>query len=126
MNTIIIDLGYPISEIVFQMKYFMIVVIAFYDMWNLDFFKYILPPFCLSSHLKQTHIALFGYISVIYPLCLIIITLMCIELHGHNFLPIVWLWRPFHKYFVKLRKEWDTKVTSLTCLLHSCFYHAAR
>ena len=39
---------------------------------GLDNFKYILPPFCLSSHLKQTHIALFGYISVVYPLCLII------------------------------------------------------
>ena len=124
MNTIIIDLEHPIPEIVFQVKYFRIVVIASYGMWNLDFFKYILPPFCLSSHLKQTHIALFGYISVVYPLCLIIITLMCIELHGCNFLPIVWLWRPFHKYFVKLRKEWNTKSDIIdvfaTFLLLSC------
>ena len=124
MNAIIIDLRYPITEILYQTKYFRIFVIALYGMWNLDFFKFILPPFCLSSHLKQTHIALFGYISVIYPLCLIIITLICIELHGRNVLPIVWLWRPFHKYFVKLRKEWNTKSDIIdvfaTFLLLSC------
>ena len=109
MEVIVIDLGHPITEILYQNKYFRIIVITLYGMWNLDFFKHILPPFCLSSHLKQTHIALFGYISVIYPLCLIIITFLCIKLHDRNFLPIMLFWRPFHKCFVKLRKQWDVK-----------------
>jgi hypothetical protein len=99
-------------------------MIALYGMWNLDFFKYILPPFCLNIHLKQTHIALFGYISVVYPLCLIIITSVCVELHGRNLALIVRLWRPFHKYFVKLRKEWDVRSDMIdvfaTFLLLSC------
>ena len=90
----------------------------------MDFFKYTLPPFCLSSHLQQTHVALLGYISVVYPLCLIIITLVCVELHGRNSVPIVRLWRPFHKYFVKLRKEWDVKSDMIdvfaTFMLLSC------
>ena len=124
MNTIIIDLEYPITEILFQTKYFRTFIIALYGMWNLDFFKYILPPFCLSTHLKQTHIALFGYISVVYPLCLITITLVCVELHGCNFRPIMWLWRPLHKVFVKIRKEWDVKSDMIdvfaTFLLLSC------
>ena len=109
MNTIIINLNHPITEILFQTKYFRTILIALYGMWNLDFFKHILPPFCLSSHLSQTHVALFGYISVVYPLCLIIITSLCVELHGRNVAPIVKLWRPFHKYFVRLRKEWDVR-----------------
>ena len=109
MNAIIIDLGHPVDQFVYQPNYFRTVVIALYGMWNLDFFKYILPPFYLSSHLKQVHVALFGYISVVYPLCLITITLVCVELHGRNFWPIMWLWRPLHKIFVKLRKEWDVK-----------------
>ena len=65
--------------------------------------------FCLSSNLNITHIVLLGYISVVYPICLIVLTLICVELHGHNFQPLVWLWRPFHKYFVRLRRGWDTK-----------------
>ena len=124
MNIITIDLNHPVAEILFQTKYFRTILIALYGMWNLDFFKYILPPFCLSSHLKQTHIALFGYISVVYPLCLIIITSLCVELHGRNVAPIVKLWRPFHKYFVRLRKEWDVRSDIIdvfaTFLLLSC------
>ena len=38
--------------------------------------------------------------------------------------PIVWLWRPLHKMFVKLRKEWNTKSDIIdvfaTFLLLSC------
>ena len=124
MNTIIINSEYPITEILFQIKYFRTVIIALYGMWNLDFFKYILPPFCLSTHLKQTHIALFGYISVVCPLCLITITLVCVELHGRNFQPIMWFWRPLHKVFVKIRKDWDVKSDMIdvfaTFLLLSC------
>ena len=78
-------------------------------MWNLDFFRYAVSPFCISSKLTIIHIILIGYISVIYPLCLIVITWICVEVHGHNFQPLVWLWRPFHRCFVKLRREWDTK-----------------
>ena len=33
----------------------------------------------------------------------------CVELHGHNFRPIVCLWRPFHRCFVRLRRGWNTK-----------------
>ena len=37
------------------------------------------------------------------------LTWVCIELHGRNFRPLVWLWRPFHRCFVRLRRGWDTK-----------------
>ena len=111
MYATIVDLVHPVDQIVYllQPKYFRAVIVLLYGIWNLDFFKYILPPFCLSKNLKQTHITLFGYISVVYPLCLMIITLVCYELHGRNFRPIVWLWRPLHKIFVKIRKEWNIK-----------------
>ena len=124
MYSTVIDLDPPVDYIVYRLKYARIVTILFYGIWNLDFFKYILPPFCLSSHLNQIHIALFGYISVVYPLCLIIITLLGIELHGRNFRPIVWFWRPFHKCLANLRKEWNAKNDIIdvfaTFLLLSC------
>ena len=124
MYSAIINIDPPVDYIVYRLKYVRVVIILLYGMWNLDFFKYILPPFCLSSHLKQTHIVLFGYISVVYPLCLIIITLLGIELHGRNFRPIVRLWRPFHKCLVNIRKEWNAKNDVIdvfaTFLLLSC------
>ena len=126
MNAIIIDLGHPVDQFVYQPNCMLqnCYDCTAYGMWNLDFFKYILPPFYLSSHLKQAHIALFGCIVVVFPLCLMIITPVCVELHGHNCWSIMWLWRPLHKIFVKLRKEWDVKCdmidTFATFLLLSC------
>ena len=78
-------------------------------MSNLDFFHYILPPFCISSQLRPFHIFSLGYISAFYPFLLILLTWLCVELHGRNFRPIVCLWRPFHGCFVRLRRGWNTK-----------------
>ena len=33
---------------------------------------------------------------------------MCIKLHDNNFRPVVWLWKPFHRYFVHFRRRWDS------------------
>ena len=84
-------------------------VLFFYGIWNLDFIRYILPPFCVSPKLQLIHIQLLSYISVVYPLFLIFLTWVCVELHGRNFKPFVLLWRPFHKCFVRLQRGWNTK-----------------
>ena len=63
----------------------------------------------MSSKLKFIHLAFLGYISAFYPILLIFLTWVCVELHGRNFRPLVWLWRPFHRCFVRLRRGWDTK-----------------
>ena len=74
-------------------------------MWLYD----LLPPFCASNKLKPIHIFYLGYISAFYPIVFICLTWVCVELHGRNFRPLVWLWRPFHRCFVRLRRGWDTK-----------------
>ena len=85
------------------------IMLTLYGLFNLDFFHYILPPFCVSSQMKPIHIAFLGYFSAFYPIILIFLTWLCIELHGYNFRPVVWLWRPFHRCCVKLRSSWDNK-----------------
>ena len=71
---------------------FLRVLTSFYGFWNLDFFRYILPPFCISPKLKLIHTTFLYYVSAFYPLILICITWICIELHFRDFKPIVWLW----------------------------------
>ena len=83
--------------------------INFYGVFNLDFFHYIQSPFCLSSKLKSIHVFSLGYASAFHPFLLILLIWLCVELHGHNFIPIVCLWRPFHGCFVQLRRGWNTK-----------------
>ena len=85
------------------------ILLSLLGVFNLDFFHYAVPPFCVSSKLKPMHVVFFGYISVFYPFLLIILTWLCIELHGRNFRPLVFLWKPFHRYIVALRKSWNSK-----------------
>ena len=87
------------------------VILTCYGIWNLDFFRYLIPPFCVSQSLKNIHVLALQYVSAFYPLLLIALTYACIELHGHNFRPIVWLWKPFHKCCVNVRRRRHTKAS---------------
>ena len=87
------------------------VILTGYGFWNLDYFRYIMPPFCVNQHLKNIHILALQYVSAFYPLLLIALTYACVELHAHNFTPIVWLWKPFHRCCVNVRRRWDTKAS---------------
>ena len=42
--------------------------------WNLDFFRFIIPPFCVSSHLSNSQALLLEYVCVVYPLFLLVFT----------------------------------------------------
>ena len=85
------------------------IIATIYGIFNLDFFHLVLPPFCVSSQLKDIHIAFLGYFSIFYPMFLIFLTWVCIQLHDHNFRPLVLLWKPFHRCCVQLRRGWNTK-----------------
>ena len=77
--------------------YLILVVVTLCGFWNLDFFRYILPPFCVTPQLKNIHIVLINYVSAFYSLCLICITWIVIKLHFYNFKPVVWLWSKLSK-----------------------------
>ena len=84
------------------------IVFTGYGIWNLEFLRTAVPPFCVSDKLKNVHALMLQYIPAVHPLCLIAVTYVCIKLHDRNFRPIVWLWRPFHKCFTRARRSWDT------------------
>lgn len=50
---------------------------TFYSIWNLDFFRYVLPPLCISANLNIIHVEVLGYLSAFYPLFLIAVTYLC-------------------------------------------------
>ena len=97
------------------------VILTCYGFWNLDFFRYLIPPFCVSRDLKNIHVFALQYVSAFYPLLLIALTYICVELHGHNFRPIVWLWKPFHRCLLKLDGGGIQKHPLLMSLPHFFF-----
>ena len=87
------------------------VLLVLCSIWSLDFFRSVIPPFCVSSSIKTAHALALEYLVAFYPICLILVTYACIKLHYNNFRPIVWLWKPFQRHFVHIRRSWDTKVS---------------
>ena len=71
---------------------FVKILTTFHGIWNLDFFLYSLPPFCISPNLKFIHVFFLGYMSSVYPLLLIGFTCLSVQMYSHNFQPLVWLW----------------------------------
>ena len=85
------------------------ILTSLYGIWNLDFFRTLLPPICLQLSTLQT-LAL-DYVTAFYPLLLVLFTYIFIELHDHNFRPVVFLWNPFHRCFVCIRRQWNIKTS---------------
>ncbi len=100
----------PVGTINYQLRGTKLSILKMvYGAMNLEIIRYIVPPFCVSSKLQFIHTSILEYLPAFYPLFLVLLTWVCIELHDRNFRPLVWAWRPFHKCFVRLRRGWNTR-----------------
>ena len=82
---------------------------AFYGFWNLDFFRYFIPPFCISSDMSTLHTIALEYVVAIYPLVLMVVVYLCIELYDRGVRVVVCVWRPFHMCFARFKRKWNPK-----------------
>ena len=76
-----------------------------YGIWNLDFFRSLPLNICLNLTTLQT-LAL-DYAIAVYPLVLLVITYILIELHARGCRLVLWLWRPFHRCCVQFTSIMD-------------------
>ena len=81
------------------------------DIWSLDFFRHLIPPFCVHSTLTISHYIFLDLIPIVYLLFLVVLTYVLIELHARNTYVIVLLWKPFNKCVSKVRRSFDPKAS---------------
>ena len=95
-----------------EMKFFLYILSTFYGIWNLDFFSYVLPPFCITPKLKIVHIFYLKNISSVFPFFLIGITWISIEMYSLNYKVIVWPWKALSKLLLKhIKVTWNSNRT---------------
>ena len=87
------------------------VVSGFYGIWNLNFFPRLIPIFSLGESVNHLHMAALQYVTATYPLFLVALVYIAIELHARDFRPIVWCWKPFHRCFTWLRRRASPKAS---------------
>ena len=90
--------------IVVRERKYVKILSTLYGIWNLDFFRTIIPPICLDVSPLQA-LAL-DYGIAFYPLLLVAVTYILISLYSRDVRIVVWIWKPFHKLFRSVKQDW--------------------
>ena len=86
------------------------IVMTLLGIWNLDFFQYTFPPFCINKNYSTLRVLSFGYINAFYPLVLLTITYICIELYDKNYRLFRAVWLPFGFCLSFIQKHLSAKL----------------
>jgi len=82
-----------------------------YGCWNLDFLRAVYPPFCLHSKMTTVQALALDYVLAIYPLALLGVVFVFVELHDCGCRLTLCLWKPFHHFFSHFRRQWDIRTS---------------
>lgn len=89
-------------------------ILTLYGLFNMDFFVYAVPPFCISATMPTFTVIALDYIVALYPLALVAIIYFFIEVHDRGIWLFNCLWRPFQRLLVRFRKIWDIKGSTIS------------
>ncbi len=96
-----------------------IFVLSFCGIWNLDFFRYLIPSFCIKKSLTPLQSTALEYVIAIYPLLLVAITYVSVELYDRDYKLVVMLCMSLKKlmctyqYRTSQYKEFNVKFSLL-------------
>ena len=90
-------------------RYFMFdVLLSFFQVWNLDFFRLQYSPFCIHPDMTTLQVLALDYLVAVYPLFLIFLTYTAVLLHDRYSI-VVKIWRPAYRVFSFIRREWNIR-----------------
>ena len=81
----------------------------FYSIWNLDFFRLVIPDICLNVTTLQA-LAL-DYLVALYPFLLILFSYMIIKLYDSRVYYMTVMWRPFRVLLTMVRESMDIRTS---------------
>ena len=81
----------------------------FVGLFNLDFFMFLIPSFCISEHMSTLTVIAMEYLAALYPILFTLAVYLFISLHDRGCKIIVICWRPFHKCLARFRRRWELK-----------------
>ena len=89
--------------------------------FGLDFTG-ISPHFCINDKLEDSDVLFINYVlSVLFPLCLVAITIILIELHAQHFKVVVFCWKLFHRCFEQHWSASDSNIHAFASLIFLSF-----
>ena len=83
------------------------VSMALADIWNLHFFRFVLPSFCLSDRMTGIQVHMLNFLTAVYPVLLMAIAYTVIELHARNCRCVHFIWKPFGICLSMFQNRWS-------------------
>ena len=83
------------------------VSMALADIWNLHFFRFVLPPFCLSDRMTGIHVHMLNFLTAVYPVLLMVTVYITIELHARDYRCVHFVWKPFGICLSRFQNSWS-------------------
>ena len=80
---------------------------SLYGIWNLDFFRSLIPPICLPLNTMQ--IMALDYLVAVYPFIILTCFYVLLRAHDRGYRLVVRLWRPFLWCTARLRQQWNIR-----------------
>ena len=99
---------YILSNVSSSLRVLLLLSMMVSQFWSLQFFKAVIPPFCISEKLTGVHVQMLNFIPAIYTLVLVTISCVLVELHARHYRIVGIVWKPFS---IILRKANITAVT---------------
>ena len=88
-----------------------IIIVSFHDLHSPIVRPDHVYTYRLTAWLANKNAELSDYLIAVYPMLLMVIAYSLVELHGHRFRPVLYMWRPFHYFFARFRREWDLRTS---------------
>ena len=104
-----------LSNISPPFKVLLYMSLALCDVWTLHFFRFLVHPFCISEKLTGIHVHMLSLLTPIYPVLLVIITCIIMELHARDCKLSLFVWKPFATCLTKL----NITVTTGSPVIHT-------
>ena len=114
VNAIKFDSGLYVTLVCSANREVVVALLTLLGVWDLDFFRLLLPYKCISTFTRFSNVLLLDYVIAIYPLIITVFIFVMIELHDRNYRIIVFLSLPLKNI---TSRNWNPKETVLnTCI----------
>lgn len=87
------------------------IILTLYGILNLDFFRQVIPPFCVSENINGLHSIAMQYLAVVYLLVLILSVFVVLEMHYRGCGVTMWLWKNLFVRLIRVKQNWTFRMT---------------
>ena len=102
-----------ISSAYYLLKFLSMVVLTLCAVWSFDALFFVSPPLCISPHMEDIYKPFIDFLATLYPFILLLLMYIGTELHARDFKPIVIMWKPFHRYYIRFYTAWGANASMI-------------